>query len=389
MSLAKRILQVSPSETLEITSIAKKMKQEGHDVVSFASGEPDFDTPDFIKNEAIKSIQEGFTKYTPATGTQELKEQICKKFKQDNNLSYLPEQIVVSNGAKHSIYNAIQVLVDSGDEVLIVSPFWLSYPEMVKLAGGTPIIIQTKKDNNYRLTPELLESHITKNTKIFILNSPSNPTGQVYSKKEIEEFAKVCIKHKVYIISDEIYEKIIFDNVPHISIGSLSKEAYDLTITVNGLSKSHSMTGWRIGYLGAPIPIAKAISNLQSHSTSNPCSVSQKAAVAALKNSEITKQFCQEFEKRRNLMVELFKGIPEISYIKPEGAFYLFCNISKFNIPSAEFAKKLLIEEKVAVIPGAPFGCDDFIRLSFATSAAQIEKGISRLKNFVLQCHRP
>ncbi|MEW5758016.1 MAG: pyridoxal phosphate-dependent aminotransferase [Candidatus Omnitrophota bacterium] len=385
MNFAKRILEVSPSETLEITSIAKKMKQEGHDVVSMASGEPDFDTPDFIKKEAIKAIEGGFTKYTPAQGILELRELICQKLKKDNNLEYLPEQIVVSNGAKHSIYNIIQVLVDQGDEVLIISPYWLSYPEMVKLAQAKPIIIKTVKENNYRLTPALLEQHITKRTKLLILNSPSNPTGQVYSKEEIKQFADVCVKHNILVISDEIYEKIIFDNKPHISIASLGSQINDLTITVNGMSKSYSMTGWRIGYACGPKAVMKAVANLQSHATSNPCSISQKAAFCALKNSEITKEFCRIFEKRRNLIVELMRNVSEIEYINPEGAFYLFCNISKFGLPSAEFAKKFLIEEKVAVIPGAPFGFDEFIRLSFAASESEIEKGITRLKKFICQ----
>lgn len=388
MRLAKRIQGVSPSETLLITSIAKKMKQEGRDVVSMASGEPDFDTPDFIKKEAIKAIEEGFTKYTPASGILELKELICKKFQKDNNLNYLPEQVIVSCGAKHSIYNIIQVLVDEGDEVLIVSPYWLSYPEMVKLAEGIPVIIKTKKEDNYRLTALLLEAHITKRTKLFILNSPSNPAGQVYSKQDLEEFANVCVKHNIFVISDEIYEKIIFDNRPHISIGALNKQIYDLTLTVNGLSKAYSMTGWRIGYAAGPKEIIKAISNLQSHATSNPCSISQRAACAALKDGEIPKTFCEAFEKRRNLIVKLIKEIPEIGYIKPEGAFYLFCDISRFGLSSDGFAKKFLTESLVAVIPGGPFGHDDFIRLSFAASDAQIEKGIARLKNFTSQCQR-
>lgn len=378
--LAKRVLKISPSSTLEITARAKLLRQRGCDIVGFGAGEPDFDTPEFIKEKAIKAIQEGFTKYTPSTGIPELKKLISLKFKKDNNLEYAPEQIVISCGAKHSLFNIIQAIVDEGDEVLIGLPYWVSYPEMVKLACGTPIIIKTDPKNNFKISVGDLKKITNKKTKLLILNSPSNPTGVVYEKKELELIAEFCVKNKIYVISDEIYEKLIYDNEKHFSIGSLGKEIYDLTFTVNGFSKSFSMTGWRVGYLGGPEKIVKAISNIQDHSTSNPCSISQKAAMAALEMpSDWQENMRLEFQKRRNFIMQQLDAL-NLPYIKPQGAFYIFCNISKFGLDSVTFAKRLLEEGEVAVIPGEGFGCNDYIRLSFATSIEQIQKGFEKIK---------
>jgi len=382
--LSERLRKVSPSSTLAITAKAKKLKAEGRDIVGFGAGEPDFDTPDFIKEAAIQAIKSGFTKYTPSTGIPELKSLISEKFKKDNSLNYAPNQIVVSCGAKHSIFNALMALVNPGDEVIIPSPYWVSYPEMVYLCEGAPVFIKTLPQNNFKIQSSGLAKLITPKTKILILNSPSNPTGCVYNKQELEEIAKLCVEKNIFVISDEIYEKIIFDNLKHVSIASLNKDIYELTVTVNGLSKSYSMTGWRIGYLGAAPEISEAISRLQDHSTSNPVSISQKAAVAALSASD---EFCAkmriEFEKRRNYLISRIKNIKGLSFVKPEGAFYIFCDISRTGIDSGVFAARLLEEEGVAVIPGEGFGRNDFIRISFATSLEQLEKGLDRIEKWL------
>ncbi|MBP7217171.1 MAG: pyridoxal phosphate-dependent aminotransferase [Candidatus Omnitrophica bacterium] len=308
--LADRLKLINPSSTLAITSKAKKLKSEGKDVVSFAAGEPDFDTPDFIKQAAIEAINAGFTKYTPTTGTPELKKLICEKFKKDNALEYAPSQIVVSCGAKHSIFNILLALVNQGDEVLIPSPYWVSYPEMVNVCLGVPRFINTSADNNFKITAQALTQAITPRTKVLILNSPSNPTGCVYSHEELQAIADICVKHAILVISDEIYEKIIFDGLKHVSIASLNKKIYDLTVTVNGLSKSFSMTGWRIGYLGGPQDIVNAISNLQDHSTSNPTSISQQAGVAALSASdEFALKIKATFQERRDVLIKRLKQI--------------------------------------------------------------------------------
>jgi aspartate aminotransferase len=360
------------------------LKSEGKDIVSFAAGEPDFDTPDFIKEKAIAAINSGFTKYTPTTGTPELKKLICAKFKKDNQLEYSPNQIVVSNGAKHSIYNVLMVLLNRHDEVLIPAPYWVSYPEMVNLCDGTPRFIKTKAENNFKITAKDLQKHITAKSKVLIINSPSNPTGAVYNRTELEEIVEICVDKNIFVISDEIYEKIIFDGIKHESIASFNKDIYELTITVNGLSKSHSMTGWRIGYLGAPQDVASAISNLQDHSTSNPNSIAQRAAEAALSAPEdFTRKLCQEFEKRRDYLAQRLKGIPTLSFCLPSGAFYMFCNISKTGLDSMSFASRLLDEQYVSVIPGKPFGADDFIRISFAASIEELQKGIDRIEKWV------
>ncbi len=382
--LAERLKKINPSSTLAITSKAKKLKSEGKDIVTFAAGEPDFDTPDFIKNAAVEALKSGFTKYTPTTGTPELKKLICQKFKKDNSLEYAPDQIIVSNGAKHSIYNALMVLLNKADEVLIPLPYWVSYPEMANLCEGTPRFIKTSPDNNFKITVTDLKKHITPKTKVLIINSPSNPTGSVYNRSELEEIARVCVSKNIFVISDEIYEKIIFDGAKHESIASFNKDIYGLTITVNGLSKSHSMTGWRIGYLGAPSDVANAISNLQDHSTSNPNSIAQKAAVAALAAPEdFTLKLCQEFQRRRDYLAARLSGIKKLSFTLPQGAFYMFCDISETGLNSMDFARRLLDEEYVSVIPGGSFGMDDHIRISFATSMDELKKGMDRIEKWV------
>jgi aspartate aminotransferase len=382
--ISKRLKKINPSSTLAITAKAKKLKSEGKDVVSFAAGEPDFDTPDFIKEAAIEAIKSGFTKYTPTTGIPELKKLISEKFKKDNSLDYDVDQIVVSCGAKHSIFNCLIVLVDKNDEVLIPSPYWVSYPEMVNICEGVPRFIKTLAQNNFKITPEDLEKYISPNTKVLILNSPSNPTGCVYNEDELCRIAKICASKKVFVISDEIYEKIIFDNLENVSIASLGKDIYNLTVTVNGLSKSHSMTGWRIGYLGGPHDIVEAISNFQDHSTSNPTSISQKAALAALGMPDtFSKEMTIEFQKRRDYIVERLNKMEKISYVLPRGAFYIFCDISATKLDSMTFSSRVLDELLIAVIPGVSFGNDDYIRISFATSLKQIEKGMDRLEQWL------
>ena len=382
--VAERLKKINSSSTLAITSKAKKLKSEGKDVVNLAAGEPDFDTPDFIKDAAVEAIRSGFTKYTPSSGTAELKKLITQKLKKDNGLDYSPSQVVVSCGAKHSIFNAVFVLLNKGDEAIIPSPYWVSYPEMVRLAGGTPRFIETEEHNNFRITPQDLEKHITIKTKLLILNSPSNPTGCVYRKEELKEIARICVARKIFVISDEIYEKIIYDGLRHYSIAAFGSEIQNLTLTVNGLSKSHSMTGWRIGYLAGPQDIVDAICRLQDHSTSNPSSISQKAAAAALNApDEFSRQMCKEFQKRRDYLAARLSSIDKLSYIKPEGAFYLFCNISKTKMDPLTFATRLLNEEMVAVIPGEGFGSSDCIRLSFATGMDQLIKAMERIQGWI------
>ena len=385
MKLAKRTIGIEESVTLDITSRAKKMVKEGIDVVSLAAGEPDFDTPGHIKDAGIRAINEGFTKYTPSSGMLELREAISKKFKADNGLDYAPSQIVVSNGAKHSLNNIFQALCDPGDEVLIPSPYWLSYPAMVMMAEAKPVFVQTQKANNFKLTEKELAGAVTKKTKALVLNSPSNPTGSVYSKEELAIVAKIAVKNNIVVISDEIYEKLIYGGKKHHSIAALGKDIYDLTVTVNGVSKSYSMTGWRIGYAAGPKPIMTAISNLQSHAASNPASMSQRATLEGLlANQDCVEKMRVEFEKRRDYMVGRVNSIKNMSCVKPEGAFYLFCDISKLNKGSVEVANKLLDEAKVAAIPGGPFGADSFIRLSFATGMEKIKKGLDRIEEWVV-----
>lgn len=385
MILSKRASQVSPSATLAITAAAKRMVSEGKDVVAFGAGEPDFDTPQSIKDSAIEAIRAGFTKYTPTTGIPELKEAIALKLRQDNGLEYPASGVVVSCGAKHSLYNALQALVDEGDEVLIPVPYWVSYPEMVKLAGGNPVFVETTLSGDFKVSVEDLKKKTTKRTKVLILNSPSNPCGVVYRRSELEEIGGYCVENKIFCISDEIYEKIIFDGIEHVSIASLSPEMKKLTVTVNGFSKSFSMTGWRLGYLAAEPQIVSAISNIQDHSTSNPTSFVQKAALAALK---LEKSFfddtVKKFQERRDYLIKRFDAAAgKIGYKRPEGAFYIFCDISRTKLDSFTFSKRLLEEALVALIPGEPFGCDNYVRISFATSMEKIKKGLDRIEEWV------
>jgi len=384
MELSERIKKVHPSATLGITAKANKMKQDGIDVVGFGAGEPDFPTPAHICNAATEAITTGFTKYTPSTGIVPLKEAIRDKFKKDNNLSYETSQIVVSCGAKHSLYNIFQAICNDGDEVIIPSPFWLSYPEMAVLAGAKPVIVDAKPENGLKITPQQLRQALTKKTKAVVINSPSNPTGIVYTEKELKALADVILQSNANIISDEIYEKLVYDGLKHVSIASLDKKIFERSFIVNGVSKSYSMTGWRIGYAAGPLNIMQAISNLQDHSTSNPASISQKAAVAALAGSqELVEKMRVEFSKRRDYICQRFDKMKNVSYIKPQGAFYIFCDISKTGLKSMEFTKRLLEEANVAVVPGEPFGADNYVRLSFATSMENIKKGLDRIEQWL------
>jgi len=383
MKINHRIKDLVGSATLAITSRAKELISQGKDVVNFAAGEPDFDTPDFIKKAAIKAIEDGFTKYTPTLGILPLREAISRKLQKDNGLYYKPSQIAVSSGAKQALYNVLQILADEGDEVLIPSPYWVSYPEMVKLSGARARILPTAWDNHFKITVSQLSESVSSSTRILILNSPSNPTGMVYRKKELEGIAQICVRKKIYVISDEIYEKLIYDKEVYTSIGSLGKDIGDLTITVNGFSKAYAMTGWRIGYCAGPECLIESINKLQDHTTSNPTSISQMAAVAALKDDETCIQSLrEEFEKRRGLMMEGLNRIPKIRYLAPQGAFYIFCDVSKIA-DGTSLAKKILDEIHVAVIPGEGFGARDYIRLSFATSKEKIQEGMKRLSGWI------
>jgi aspartate aminotransferase len=386
MNLSQRAKLVSDSPTLAITSRVKQLKKQGHDVVNFAAGEPDFDTPAEIKQAAIDAINKGFTKYTPTAGILELREAASEKFKKDNSLDYPADQIVISCGAKHSIYNVVLAIAEKNDEIIIPSPYWVSYPEMAILAEAKPVFLETSSDDDFKINPKKLEKLITKKTKALILNSPSNPTGVVYNRKDLEKIAEICLSKKIYVISDEIYEKLIYDNIEFVSIGSLGKDIFQLTITINGVSKTFSMTGWRIGYLGAAKDVASAVKKIQDHSTSNPTSISQMAALAALKmpETEVIKMR-DEFQKRRDYMIQRLDKIPQLKYINPQGAFYVFCDIAKTKMNSNTFAEKLLDETKVALIPGKGFGRDDFVRLSFATDLESIKKGMDRIEKWLRQ----
>jgi aspartate aminotransferase len=393
MKLSNRAAGIQPSPTLAITAKAKKLKAEGKDVLAFGAGEPDFDTPDHIKQAAIAAINAGFTKYTPSAGTDELRKAIADKLKADNGIDVTQGQVVVSNGAKHSLQNIFFALLNDGDEVIIPAPYWVSYPEMVKLAGGVPVIVNTEEADEFRLSPQRLESLVTPKTKILVLCSPSNPTGSMYHEKHLRALLEVVVKKGLTVVADEIYEKLVYAGAKHVSFASLSPEALSHTVTVNGLSKSASMTGWRIGYAAGPVDVMKAIDNLQSHAASNPVSISQKAAVAAFLGDQApVEKMRVEFEKRRNVMVKGLNAIDGVSCIMPEGAFYAFPNVSKhfgkqvngkLIKDSTDFAAAFLDEDLVAVVPGADFGAPDYIRFSYATDLATIEKGLERLKSFV------
>lgn len=393
MQLSKKAGNISPSITLEITAKANELKSKGIDVVSFGAGEPDFNTPENIIESAIKAMKDGKTKYTPAGGVLQLKETICDKFKKDNNLEYKPSQIIVSTGAKQSLANTFMAILNPGDEVLIPVPYWVSYPELVKLADGVPVFVNTNEKDNYKYTIESLNSALTSKTKAILLNSPNNPTGTIYTKDELVKIAEFAKENDLIIVSDEIYEKLIYDGNKHVSIASLSQDAYERTIVINGVSKTYSMTGWRLGYAAASEQIIKYMTSIQSHMTSNVNTIAQYAAIEALNGPvEDLNNMVQEFESRRNFMVEKLNNLDGISIIKPNGAFYIMVNISEYlntslngtNIRnSLDFAKVLLEKEKVAVIPGSGFGLDNYIRLSYATSKEIIGKGIDRISDFL------
>ena len=383
MEISERAAQLTPSLTLSIDAKAKAMKAEGIDVCGFGAGEPDFDTPEHIKQATIEALQAGFTKYTPSSGIPELRQAIAEKLAADNGLSYRASQIVVSNGAKHACYNAVLATCQPGDEVIIPAPYWVSYPDMVKLAGADPVIVPTMERNLWKMRAEDFENAMTPRTKMLILNTPSNPAGSVYTQEELQAIVDVAAEEDIYILSDEIYEKLVYEDIKHVSVASLSKEAYDLTITVNGFSKSYAMTGWRLGYLAAPDAVAKAVDSLQSHSTSNPNSFAQRGALAALKgDQQPLSDMREEFDMRRNYMFDRISKIPNVTAVKPQGAFYVLVNISQLGLTSTNFADRLLSKANVAVVPGAAFGDDRVIRLSYATSIDIIKKGLDRFQDF-------
>jgi aspartate aminotransferase len=391
--LAARIAKIKPSETLAITAKTNSLRAEGRDVIGFGAGEPDFDTPVNIKNAAIEAIESGFTKYTPVGGTDELKDAIVAKLKRDNSLEYKRSQIVISCGAKHTLYNLAQALFDEGDEVIIPAPYWVSYPDIVVLAGGRPVIVNTKEKEGFKMKPDQLKAAITKRTRAVIINSPSNPTGAAYSPEELKAIAAVLMNKDILVISDDIYEKIFYAKFPFANIASVEEKMKSRTIIVNGVSKTYAMTGWRIGYAAGPEEIVAAINKIQSQNTSNPTSISQKAALEALSGDQSgVDKMVSEFHKRRNFIVDALNQIPGVKCFSPEGAFYVFPNVAdiygrsyqgKKITNSAELIDYLLDEANVAAVPGAAFGSDDHIRLSYATSLANIEEGIKRIKNAV------
>lgn len=382
--ISKRAASLAPSLTLAITAKAKELRAAGEDVIGLGAGEPDFDTPDHIKEAAAKALADGFTKYTPASGTPELRAAAAQKFERENDLQYDPQQIIVSCGGKHSCYNVMLACCQEGDEVIIPAPYWLSYPEMVKLAGATPVIVETTDATEFKVTPDQLRTAITDQTQIFVLNSPSNPTGSVYTPEEIRALGDVCVEHDVLIMSDDIYEKLIYGDAQFQSVAACSPEHQAHTIIVHGLAKAYSMTGWRIGFTAAPLPIAKAIGAIQSHSTSNPTSFAQVGAVQALNGpQDHLDLWLSEFSKRRLVAFDKLNAIEGISCVNAQGAFYLFPNISGTGIKSAEFCERLLAEAKVAAVPGIAFGSDDYIRISYATSMTNIEQALERLAQFV------
>ena len=393
MNYSKKAMNITPSITLAITAKAKELKGAGVDVVSFGAGEPDFNTPKNIMEAAIKSMEEGKTKYTPTSGIIELREAICKKLKEDNNLHYNSNQIIVSTGAKQSLADAFMAILNPGDEVIVPIPYWVSYPELIKLADGMPVFVEGKEENDYKYTLESLNKVVNNNTKAIIINSPNNPTGTVYSIEELKEIAEFAKKHDLIIISDEIYEKLIYDGKKHVSVASLSEDAYNRTIVINGFSKSYAMTGWRLGYAAGNAEVIKLMTSVQSHVTSNANSIAQYAGVEALNGpkDEIEKMV-GKFEERRNLMIDRIKNITGLRVIRPEGAFYVMINLENYlgksineNVinNSVDFSRELLEHEKVAVIPGSAFGLDKYIRLSYATSEELILKGLDRIESFL------
>lgn len=389
MELAKRVAALTPSTTLEITAKAQELKAQGHNVIGLGAGEPDYNTPEHIIKAAVDAMNEGHTKYTPTGGLSQLKEAIIEKFNKDQNLSYTPKEIIVCNGAKHALYTLFQVILNPGDEVIIPTPFWVSYPEQVKLAEGTPVYIEGLETNSFKITPEQLKAAITDKTKAIIINSPSNPTGMIYTSEELEKIGEVCLEHGLLIVSDEIYEKLIYGDNSHTSIAQLSSELKNQTIIINGVSKSHSMTGWRIGYAAGNSTIIGAMTNLASHSTSNPTSIAQYASIAAYNGPQDDVEMMRKaFEERLNIIYDKLVQIPGFTCLKPQGAFYLFANVSNAakiagfeNVD--EMVKAILDEEKVALIPGSGFGADDYVRLSYATSLSLLEEAIERIQSFM------
>ena len=393
LQISNRCKGISPSPTLAIDSKAKAMKKSGIDVVGFGAGEPDFDTPQYIRDAAKKALDEGMTRYTPSSGTLELRKAICDKLLRDNNLNYTPDQIVVSNGAKHSLFNICQAILDPGDEVLIPGPFWVSYPELVQIAGGVPVMVPGHEDNDFLVTADDMKAYLTPHTKAIIINSPNNPNGCVWTREMLLGIAKFAVENQLYVISDEIYEKLVYDGQQHVSIASLGDDIKEQTLVVNGFSKAYAMTGWRLGYCAGPTHVMKAISALQSHATSNPNSIAQYAGLVALSGGDdIIAAMVHEFDMRRQHIVERINSIPGLSCRMPKGAFYVMMNISKMiGAPlddkvirsSTDFAELLLEQAKVAVVPGLGFGSDNHVRLSYATSLSNIDRGLDRIEQFV------
>ena len=390
--ISSKLKSISPSVTLAITAKAKKLKAEGVDIIGFGAGEPDFKTPQYIREAAIKAIEEGNIGYTAASGMEELRKVICEKLEEDNNLDYTMDQIVVSNGAKHSLYNVLAAICNEGDEVIVPNPYWVSYPELVKLADATPVFVDCPEENEFKYSIDKLKSAVNEKTKAIILNSPNNPTGTAYKREDLEEIAKIAVENNIYVISDEIYEKLLYEG-EHVSIASLGEEIKNLTIVVNGVAKAYAMTGWRIGYTASNKELAKVMGNFQSHATSNPNTIAQYATIAALKGSqEPIDEMISAFKGRRDFMVEKINSIENLSCLKPQGAFYVMVNISKllgkklngYNInTSIDFADYLLEYAKVAVVPGVGFGNDNYMRLSYATSLENIKEGLDRIEKAI------
>ena len=393
LTLSRKAAQVKPSSTLAITAKAKELKAEGIDVVGFGAGEPDFNTPENINEAAIAAIKSGFTKYTPASGIAELKKAVSRKFEEFNGLHYGTDQIVISNGGKHSLTNIFQAIMNPGDEVIIPAPYWLTYPEIVKLCDGVPVYVYGTKDFGYKVTARQIENVVTDKTKAVILNTPNNPTGMVYSEGELRAIADVAVKKDIYVVADEMYENLIYGDKKHVSIASLGEEIYKRTITCSGLSKSYSMTGWRIGYTGSSAEIAKLMGGIQSHQTSNPNSIAQKAALEALRGpQDAVTAMREEFDQRRKYMYERVSQMPLVDALEPEGAFYTFVDFTDVleksykgvRIGTASRVAEILIEDyKVAVVPCQDFGFDNFVRLSYAISMEDIKKGLDRIEEFV------
>lgn len=393
MRISQRCQRVTGSLTLAIDAKAKEMKQKGIDVVGFGAGEPDFDTPEHIRKAAKDALDLGKTRYTPAAGMPELRQAICDKLKRDNGLDYVPQQIVVSNGAKHSLFNSFQALLEEGDEVIVPGPYWVSYPEIVRMAGGVPVIVEGREENNFKPTIDDFRAAVTGKTRAVVINSPNNPNGFVFTREELQAIGDLAIEKDLSIVSDEIYEFLVYDGAEHISVASLSPEIKERTIVINGMSKAYAMTGWRIGYTASPLNAAKAMTNFQSHSTSCPNSIAQYAALTALSGpDDQLKSMVAEFDRRRRRIVELINEIPGLSCKPPKGAFYVMMNIGgvfgkRYNgapiVDSMSFTQLLLDNSHVAVVPGAGFGADAYVRLSYATSMENIEKGLARIKEFV------